>query len=157
MRSPVPAKAFLEANNLSFVVQIEDKRSERRVKIRAASEGRKLKEIIAELLEKGMETPPAETLPEGELPYYRHPKTGFLVSRTLGTAGGKKVSLAESLAAIEQASCCGMSLEICARSSDGFFVSAPRATQQADHAQQSEQRRRGLGNHADPQAILLSG
>lgn len=75
----------------------------RRVKIRAASEGRKLKEIFADLLEKGLDTPPAETLPEGELPYRIDPKTGMAVSRTLGTPGAKKVSLAESLAIIEQA------------------------------------------------------
>jgi hypothetical protein len=75
----------------------------RRVKIRAASEGRKLKEVIADLLEKGMDTPSAEVLREGELPYVIDPMTGMAVSRPLGTRGAKKVSLAESLAAIEQA------------------------------------------------------
>lgn len=59
----------------------------RRIKIRAASEGRKLKEIIADLLEKGMETPPSETLQEGELPYKIDPKTGMAVSRTLNIPG----------------------------------------------------------------------
>jgi plasmid stability protein len=75
----------------------------RRVKIRAASEGRKLKEIISELLEKGLNAPPSQTLPEGELSYRIDPKTGMAISRTLGTPGAKKVSLAESLAIIEQA------------------------------------------------------
>lgn len=59
----------------------------RRVKIRAASEGRKLKEVIADLLEKGMNTPSADVLPEGELPYVIHPKTGMAVSRTLNIPG----------------------------------------------------------------------
>ncbi len=75
----------------------------RRVKIRAASEGRKLKEVIADLLEKGMDTPSVQALPVGELPYVIDPKTGMAVSRSLGTRGAKKVSLAESLAAIEHA------------------------------------------------------
>jgi hypothetical protein len=75
----------------------------RRVKIRAASEGRKLKELITDLLENGLDAPPAQALPEGELPYVIDPKTGMAISRTLGTPGIKKVSLAESLAIIEQA------------------------------------------------------
>jgi plasmid stability protein len=44
----------------------------RRVKIRAASEGRKLKEIISDLLEKGLDAPPVATLPDDELPYAEH-------------------------------------------------------------------------------------
>jgi plasmid stability protein len=75
----------------------------RRVKIRAASEGRKLKEIIPELLEKGLDSPSAEALREDELPYRIDPKTGMAISRTLGPPRAKKVSLAESLAIIEQA------------------------------------------------------
>jgi hypothetical protein len=75
----------------------------RRVKIRAASEGLKLKDLIAELLEKGLEAAPAVTLPVGELPYYRHPKTGFLVSRTLSTAGFVPPTVEESEAIIERA------------------------------------------------------
>lgn len=55
----------------------------RQVKIRAASEGRKLKEVVADLLEKGMMTPEAKTFPENELPYRIDPKTGMAVSRTL--------------------------------------------------------------------------
>jgi len=75
----------------------------RRVKIRAASEGRKLKEVIADLLEKGMDTPSAEALPEGELPYYRHPKTGFLVSRTLNIPGFVPPTAEQSQAMIQHA------------------------------------------------------
>jgi len=75
----------------------------RQVKIRAASEGRKLKDIIAELLEKGMGGPPTEGLAGGDLPYRINPETGMAVSRTLKSSGAKKVSLAKSLAAIEQA------------------------------------------------------
>lgn len=75
----------------------------RQVKIRAASEGRKLKEVIADLLEKGMDSPSSEVLPKDELPYVINPKTGMAVSRSLGKRGTKKVGLAESLAAIEHA------------------------------------------------------
>lgn len=75
----------------------------RQVKIRAASEGLKLKELVANLLQQGLAQTQGATLPEGELPYYRDPESGFLISRTLGTLGFKKVSLAESLAATEQA------------------------------------------------------
>ena len=46
---------------------------------------------------------PSQTLPDGELPYRIDPKTGMAISRTLGTPGAKKVSLAESQAIIEQA------------------------------------------------------
>ncbi len=78
----------------------------RRVKIRAASEGRKLKEIIADLLEAGLAPPPPVSLEDAKTcqsPFVRDPQTGFLVSRRLGPPGQKKVSLAESLAMIEQA------------------------------------------------------
>jgi hypothetical protein len=75
----------------------------RRVKIRAASEGLKLKDLIAELLEKGMDASSVERLPEGELPYRIDPTTGMAVACTLRNARTKKVSLAESLAAIERA------------------------------------------------------
>ena len=74
----------------------------RQVKIRAASHGRKMKEEIADLLEKGMAAPQVETLPEGELPYYRNPKTGFLVSRTLTTSGYTPPTPEESQAIIER-------------------------------------------------------
>jgi len=50
-----------------------------------------------------MEAQAPEVLPEGELPYVIDPRTGMAVSRSLGTRGARKVSLAESLAAIEQA------------------------------------------------------
>lgn len=62
----------------------------RRLKIRAASEGRKLKELISDLLEKGLDAPPAQVLPEGELPYVIDPKTGMAISRMLNTPGKKK-------------------------------------------------------------------
>ena len=75
----------------------------RQVKIRAASRGHKLKEEIAELLEKGMAAPQAEPLPEGELPYHRHPKTGLLVSRTLKSEGYARPTLEESQAILERA------------------------------------------------------
>lgn len=75
----------------------------RRVKIRAASEGRKLKELIADLLEKGMDTPAAEVLRESELPYVIDPKTAMAVSRTLNTPGFVPPTAKESQAMIERA------------------------------------------------------
>ena len=75
----------------------------RRVKIRAASEGRKLEELIADLLEKGMDTPAVETLREGERPYTIDPKTGMAVSRTLNTPGFVPPTAKESHAMIERA------------------------------------------------------
>jgi|688.fasta_scaffold153091_2 hypothetical protein len=75
----------------------------RRVKIRAASEGRKLEELIADLLEKGMDTPAAEVLRESELPYVIDPKTGMAVSRTLNTPGFVPPTAKETQAMIEQA------------------------------------------------------
>lgn len=75
----------------------------RRIKIRAASEGRKLREIIADLLAKGMETPPAETLAESELPYDIDPQTGFPMARTLNTPGFVPPTPEESQAIIERA------------------------------------------------------
>lgn len=75
----------------------------RRVKIRAASEGRKLKEIISDLLEKGLDAPPAETLAEGELPYVIHPKTGMAIARTLNIPGFVPPTAEESRAIIERA------------------------------------------------------
>ncbi len=75
----------------------------RRIKIRAAFEGRKLKEIIADLLEKGMDSPPAETLPEGEQPYEIDPQTGFPMARTLNIPGFIPPTAEESQAIIERA------------------------------------------------------
>ena len=75
----------------------------RRVKIRAASEGRKLKELIADLLEKGMDTPSTESLPEGELPYRIDPKTGMAVSRTLNIPGFVPPTAEVSQAVIDRA------------------------------------------------------
>lgn len=75
----------------------------RRVKIRAASEGRKLREVIAELLEMGMDSPPAETLQEGELPYVIDSRTGMAISRTLNIPGFVPPTAEESQAIIERA------------------------------------------------------
>lgn len=75
----------------------------RRVKIRAASEGRKLKEVVADLLEKGMVTSGAEAFPEGQLPYRIDPKTGMAVSRTRSTPGFVPPTAEESKAIIERA------------------------------------------------------
>ena len=75
----------------------------RRVKIRAASEGRKLKDIIAELLEKGMEAPAAQEMPEGELPYRIDPRTGMAMSRTLQIPGFVPPTAEESQAIMEHA------------------------------------------------------
>ncbi|NQW99111.1 hypothetical protein HQ447_00530 [bacterium] len=47
--------------------------------------------------------PPTQTPLEGELPYYRHPITGFLVSRSLNTPGFVPPTLEESQAMIERA------------------------------------------------------
>jgi hypothetical protein len=75
----------------------------RRVKIRAASEGLKLKEVIAHLLEKGMEATPVLTVAEGELPYVIDPTTGMAVSRTLKTPNFVPPTAEESQAMIERA------------------------------------------------------
>lgn len=48
-------------------------------------------------------SPPLQTRAEDELPYVIDPITGMAISRTLGTPGAKKVSLADSQAIIEQA------------------------------------------------------
>jgi hypothetical protein len=75
----------------------------RRVKIRAASEGRKLKEIISDLLEKGLDAPSAISLPEGALPYVIDPHTGMAISRMLNTPGFVPPTVEESQAMIERA------------------------------------------------------
>ena len=75
----------------------------RRVKIRAASEGRKLKEIISDLLEKGLDSPSSKILPDGELPYRIDPKTGMAMARTLNIPGHVPPTAEESLAIIERA------------------------------------------------------
>lgn len=75
----------------------------RRVKIRAASDGRKLKEVIADLLEKGMDNPAAEVLAEGEPPCVIDPKTGFPMARSLNTPGFVPPTVEESRALIERA------------------------------------------------------
>lgn len=76
----------------------------RRVKIRAVSEGRKLKEIIADLLEKGMDAPAAvAALPEGEPPYEIDPKTGMAKSRSLNIPGFVPPTPEKAQAMIERA------------------------------------------------------
>ena len=74
----------------------------RQAKIRAASEGLKLQELIADFVQQGLERPQAMTLPEREASWYFDPETGFPVSRTLNTPGFVPPSLAESLALIER-------------------------------------------------------
>lgn len=74
----------------------------RRVKIRAASESRKLKDVIAELLEKGMDSFPAERMTEGEAGYVIDPGTGMAMARTLNIPGIKPPTLEEAKAMIEQ-------------------------------------------------------
>lgn len=76
----------------------------RRVKIRAVSEGRKLKEIIADLLEKGMDAPAAvAALPEVEPPYEIDPKTGMAKSRSLNIPGFVPPTPEKGQAMIERA------------------------------------------------------
>jgi len=72
------------------------------VKIRAASEGRKLKEVIADLLEKDMDTPAAEVLPLGELPHVIDPRTGFRMARSLNIQGFITPNVEQSQAIIER-------------------------------------------------------
>lgn len=74
----------------------------RRVKIRAASEGLKLKDLIASLLEKGLTVTAPANLAEGESAWYYDPKTGLPVSRTLNTPGFVPPTLTESLELIER-------------------------------------------------------
>jgi hypothetical protein len=75
----------------------------RRMKSRAASEGRELEELIPDLLEKGLDAATAQALPEDELPYVIDPETGMAVSRTLNTPGFVPPSAEESRAMIERA------------------------------------------------------
>lgn len=75
----------------------------RRVKIRAASEGRKLTDLIAELLEAGLAHPRPPSLPEGEDPFEIDPETGFPVARQLHTPGFVPPTAEEAQALIERA------------------------------------------------------
>jgi hypothetical protein len=75
----------------------------RRMKTRAASEGRELEELIPDLLEKGLDADTAQALPENELPYVIDPETGMAVSRTLNTPGFVPPTVEESRAMIERA------------------------------------------------------
>ena len=76
----------------------------RRVKIKAASEGKKLKEVMAELIEAGLENDqPQATLPEGESPWYIDPKTGYPVIKSLNTPGYKPPTTEEALEITEKA------------------------------------------------------
>lgn len=75
----------------------------RKVKIKAASEGKKLKEVMAELIEAGLEKEqPLITLPEGEPPWHIDPKTGFPVTKTLNIPGYKPPTLEETQELIEK-------------------------------------------------------
>ena len=75
----------------------------RRVKIRAASEGRKLTELIAELLEAGLARPRPPMLPEGEDPFEIDPETGFAQARQRHTPGFVPPTAEEMQALIERA------------------------------------------------------
>ena len=75
----------------------------RRIKIRAATEGRKLKDMITELLDRGMAAPATET-PVGDEPgCIIDPVSGMARARILKATTQRKVSIADSLAAIEEA------------------------------------------------------
>jgi len=75
----------------------------RRMKSRAASEGRELEELIPDLLEKGLDAATAQALPGDELPYVIDPETGMAISRTLNTPGFVPPTAEESRAMIERA------------------------------------------------------
>ena len=75
----------------------------RQIKIRAASEGRKLKEVMTELLEKSLEAAPSPTVAEGTVPYTINPENGTPVIRSLGTPGFALPTLEEFFAIIEKA------------------------------------------------------
>ena len=76
----------------------------RRVKIKAAAEGKKLKEIMAELIEAGLDKDqPQATLSEGESPWYIDPKTGFPIIKSLNTPGYKPPTTEEALEITEKA------------------------------------------------------
>ena len=76
----------------------------RKAKIRAASEGRKLKDVMAELVERGLATtfPPAQNNAE-QPAYISHPDTGLPVVRALDITGYIPPTLADSLSIIEKA------------------------------------------------------
>ena len=59
----------------------------RRVKIRAATEGRKLKDLIAELLDHGLHARELPGAAEDESPYFINEKTGSPVIRSRRTPG----------------------------------------------------------------------
>lgn len=75
----------------------------RRVKIRAASEGRKLTDLMAELIETGLAQTRPPTLPEGEDPFEIDPETGFAQARQLNTPGFVPPTAEEVQALIERA------------------------------------------------------
>lgn len=74
----------------------------RQAKIRAASEGLELQELIADFVQQGLERPRPAALPKGESAWYYDPETGFPVSRTLNTPGFVPPTLPEFLALIER-------------------------------------------------------
>ena len=76
----------------------------RRVKVRAASEGRKLKDLASELLKAGLEAPaPAARATDAQPVWHHDPRTGFPVIRSLAPPGTPKVSLQSSLKAMAEA------------------------------------------------------
>ena len=75
----------------------------RKVKVKAASEGRKLKDLVAELIEAGLENEqPQATLSEGESPWYIDTKTGFPIIKSLNTPGYKPPTTEEALEMTEK-------------------------------------------------------
>lgn len=84
-----------------------------RAKITAIQRKTTLKELIHQSLLRELDqpaqaqrspSPSKQALAEDELPYYRHPITGFLVSRSLNTPGFVPPTPEESEAMIERAS-----------------------------------------------------
>jgi len=59
----------------------------RRVKVRAATEGRKLKDLIAELLDHGLQARAQHSTAEDKPPYFINEKTGSPVIRSRRTPG----------------------------------------------------------------------
>jgi plasmid stability protein len=79
----------------------------RRVKIRAASEGRKLKDLVAELIESSLSRPAINisrsVADNDKLPFDTDPVSGFPIARTLNTPGFVPLTAEESIALIQRA------------------------------------------------------
>jgi hypothetical protein len=75
----------------------------RKVKLRAVNEGRKLKDVAAELLQWGLEQPAPASLPDRKLMISTHPLSGLPFVKSRNTRDFVTVTLDESLALIQQA------------------------------------------------------